>query len=527
MAATSCLARIRLFPVTRTVSVVPTLGGRLATILAEGVNVTLNQATIHSGFLECARRHPKRIALVGDGNVVTYGDLLAKASRLAAVIRKSAVPGSSRPIAIFGDKSVAAVEAIVAAVLAGHGYTFLNPRQRAKRLESMINQLRPSTIVDLGSNEWDHDPRGIAQGAPVIRLPETLPLDAIEPAITAACAYSFFTSGSTGQPKGVVVGHLAAWHAQQAFIADVGLRSGDVVCSEMGLGFDVSTIDIFATLTVGAALAVTPEAVVESPQALFQHLVDQRVSRLFTCPTAARMLLEAAPDAVQQLSKLNLCLTGELIPARLAELMRPLIAGGRVWNQYGATEFPFGLSRRLSIDDIATPNVINNPTAGSPVSVRQSDLGDVTLTGPGLFSGYVSPETDFAGPLPPVEAFMTGDRAEPRAKGVLQLLGRSDSQVRLGGHRIELREIECAAEKHPDVALAYVTYDATANIIVARVTAKGGSHERLDLPAIGKHLERVLPDYMQPGQLLQLVEAPRTLSGKKMFKDLADARIVQ
>lgn len=481
---------------------------------------------IHTRFLLTAARSPDAVAIAAPA--MTYGNLLARAQRLARVFRSAADTVHQRPIMIIGDKSVAAVEAILAASLTGLGYTFGIPQQRAARLSSMVQQLRPSLIVDLGSKEWDHNPEAIAHGSTVIKLPDALPVDPIDPELrTDGCAYTFFTSGSTGRPKGVIVRHAAAVQAQQAFIANVALNVDDVVCSEMGLGFDVSTIDIFATLAVGARLDVTPEAVVEDPKKLFHHVIERRITRLFTVPTVARSLLEVEPRASEQLCGLNWCLTGELIPAHLAALLRPLIAEGRVWNQYGATEFPFGLSRRLSLADMARPNVINNPTEGSPVSVRLSDLGDVTLTGPGLFSGYVSPNTDFSAPLRPVKSFMTGDRAEPHAPGVLSLLGRSDNQCRKDGHRIELNEIECATERHHDVDLCYVTYDAAANEIIARVTAKGERSERLDLDAVARHLKRELPDYMVPARIEQLADAPRTLSGKKKYAELPEKRITQ
>ncbi|MGE4127999.1 MAG: AMP-binding protein [Hyphomicrobiaceae bacterium] len=480
---------------------------------------------IHTGFLDRAARTPGAVAIAAPA--LTYGELLSRALRLAAAFRSAADLRHRRPIMIIGDKSPIAVEAILAASLTGLGYTYGIPRQRASRLSSMVEQLRPSLIVDVGSEEWDHNPEAIAHGLPVIKCPTVLPEDAIEPVLRPdGCAYTFFTSGSTGGPKGVVVSQSTAWHAQRAYIADVGLNSKDNVCSEMGLGFDVSTIDVFATLAVGATLDLTPDAVVEDPRALFHHLVERNITRLFTVPTVACQMLEIEPNAAEQLSHLNLSLTGELIPGRLAELLRPLIAQGRVSNQYGATEFPFGLSRRLTLADIARPNVIDNPTGGSPVSVRLSDLGDVTVTGPGLFSGYVLPQTDFTAPLHPVESFMTGDRAEPEAPGVLRLLGRSDSQCRKDGHRIELREIECAVELLADVGLCYATYDGKANHIIARVTAKGGETEHLDLTAVALHLKRVLPDYMLPARIEQLADAPRTLSGKKRYQGIAEARIV-
>jgi len=482
---------------------------------------------MHAGFIAQASRNGGRLALRSPEHRVTYGELFARAARLARVVDSSIPRENLRPIVINGAKGPSAIEAIVAALLTGRGYMFADPKQRAPRLSSAMEQLRPSLIVDIGSDEWDHNPEAIAHGARVIRLPETLPENPLDPISRPdGCAYTFFTSGSTGRPKGVVVGHAAAWHAQTAFISDVGLNAHDVVCSEMALGYDVSTIDIFATLAVGATFDVTPEETVEDMHSLYRHLTDSGVTHVFTVPTVARMILEIEPNSADRLRHLRLCLTGELIPERLARQMEPMVARGQVWNQYGATEFPFGLSRKLVPDDLATPNLINNPTQGSPVSVRLSDLGDVTLVGVGLFSGYVTPETDFAH-LEPVASFMTGDRAEPHASGVLRLLGRSDNQSRMAGYRIELREIECAAERHPDVDLCYATFDADNERLIARVTAKGSIQNALDIDDLRNHLTRQLPIYMVPAVIEQLVAAPRTLSGKKRYTNISEAQIIR
>lgn len=488
----------------------------------------LAMTLLHAGLLDIASKSGSDIALTDATNSMTYSELIGRACRMARLFESAAGEANVRPIALCGAKSVDAIVAICAALITGRGYAFLNPKQRATRLASMVEDLRPSLIVDLGSSEWDHNPRALAHDAPVIQLPTVLPEHPIEPVQRPhGCAYAFFTSGSTGRPKGVVVSHAAAWRAQQAFIQDVGLTAGDVVCSEMGLGFDVSTIDIFASLAAGATLDVTPEATVDEPRAFFRKLVERRVTRLFTCPTAARLVLQVDTDAVSQLSELKLSLTGELISAQLAELMRPLIAKGNVWNQYGATEFPFGLSRRLAVDDITKPNVVNNPTIGSPVQVRLSDVGDITLVGPGLFSGYVAPDTDFSRPLHSVNSFVTGDQAEPAAPGTLRLVGRSDNQCRKDGHRIELREIECAAERHAGVDLCYATYEAASNAIVVRVTARDGLLRQIDLIELRKYMERELPDYMLPDRIEQLAAPPRTLSGKKRYKGEGEVPIIQ
>jgi acyl-coenzyme A synthetase/AMP-(fatty) acid ligase len=476
--------------------------------------------TIHQGFLDRVRDCPEHIALEYAEGTMSYAALFAAARDLAAIMDARIDPTNRRPIAVYGAKSHKSIIGMLAALMTGRGITYLCPRQRAARIAAMIEQLRPALILDLGSPEWDHDPSAIAHGSPVVLYPERLPISCFEPiADPYGAAYVYFTSGSTGVPKGAVVSHQAALTAQRAFIADIGLTSADRLCTEMAFNYDVSTIDIFSGLAVGATLDITPEPVVDDPALLFSHIVEKKLTYLFTCPTVARMVLEVEPQAAEKLSTVKLSLTGEMIPDRLADLMEPLIRRGNVYNQYGATEFPFGLSAKLQLSDIPAPNRVLRSQEGVPVRERLSDTGEIVLTGKGLFSGYVTPDFDFASPLQPVSSFATADRVEPTSDRDLRILGRMDRQCRMGGYRIELRELECAAEKHPDVELAYAIYNQQANCLEVHITLKN-SDFGMETAVLQTFMRRLLPDYMVPEKVVVLDEAPRSLGGKKLYKAL-------
>jgi acyl-CoA synthetase (AMP-forming)/AMP-acid ligase II len=220
-------------------------------------------------------------------------------------------------------------------------------------------------------------------------------------------------------------------------------------------------------------------------------------------------------------------LTGELISQKLGRQLAPLIrAGVRVHNQYGATEFPFGLSRQLTLEDMAQPNVLDAAASGRAASVSLGPSGEVEVSGPGVMSGYVSPETNFAAPFRPLARFASGDLAEWLPAGHLRLIGRRDRQVRHLGHRVELAEIEAALEQHPGIERASVCYDAERMEFTAYVSSPGGAGRlSVDSEALGTFLDLRLPDYMLPHHIRPLPAMPRTATGKKDYVALREAQL--
>jgi acyl-coenzyme A synthetase/AMP-(fatty) acid ligase len=274
---------------------------------------------------------------------------------------------------------------------------------------------------------------------------------------------------------------------------------------------------------------LTPESILNDPLALLDHLESARITSLFTVPTVAVQLLEADPRAVTRLSSLRrLLLTGELISQKLGRLMVPLIQSGvRVHNEYGATEFPYGLSRILSLQDTKQPNILDTPVSGRAADFLLTPMGEVEITGPGVMSGYVDQTTDFEAPFRPLESYRSGDVAEWLPTGRLRLIGRHDRQVRHLGHRVELAEIEAALEEYPGIELASVRYDPERLEFTAHVSLPAGARQsRVEGEAFGTFLRRRLPDYMVPHHIRAIRMMPRTATGKKNYLALNEAEPV-
>lgn len=477
---------------------------------------------LHAPFLDQATRHPDRIALIDRDRRVSYATLLDRARRKAAAIDFHC-GASRRPVAIVGDKRVEAVEAILGTLISGRPYSYLHPAQRRARIACMLETLRPELILDLGSAQPDYSPNMLRGLAPTLPVDGMSDHGALQPMPQpAAIAYVLFTSGSSGIPKGVAISHSAARAAQSAYLQTVGLTRDDIVANEVALCFDVSTFDLFAGLSVGATIDLTPESYLDTPQRLLEHLRRERVTSLFTVPTVARLLFDSAlpVDAVSALPDLRrLQLTGEVIPKALVPYLDQLIAAGtEVHNLYGMTEAPWALAAKLKPADHQRPNILDPDATGDPVRVGLQTSGEIVLHGPGLFSGYVTPDTDYGSPWPACDRYATGDLAERMTSGRYLFLGRHDRQIRYHGHRTELGEIEGWLERHPAVGLAYVTYDEAAERIVAYISPRSPTAPGLD--AVRRHAATVLPSYMVPHQFILLERAPRTATGKKDYAGL-------
>lgn len=495
---------------------------------------------VHSGFLDSVLRSPERIALRDDVRALTYSQLNEQVSAFSA--RLSAFlgdVGEGAPVAIIGDKSFDAIVAILAVLNLGRPYSFLHPAQRPGRLRRMVEILRPCLLLDLGSEDESHDPAALAAGTTrvatfaAIAASPAAPITPRFPPTPDHAAYVLFTSGSTGHPKGVSVNHRSGVIAQRAFVEFVGLTEADVVGSEVGLNFDVSTFDIFSTFNVGATLELIPEKYLKDPALLRDYLVCSRVTSVFSVPTVFRLMLEGAgplePTPYPDLRRLNS--TGELIPPALMDDLRILRSQGlAVYNCYGGTEFPWGLGSLP--DDMPHSNAnifeLGGDRTKQPVpecaSLPEGGAeAELVLVGAGLMSGYVDETTRFDRPMPALERFATGDFVRRTSDGRLQLIGRRDRQLRIGGNRIELAEVENWIEADPRVLACLATWDRDTDTIAAAIVPRDPEdvvNHKFPL-VVEARAHTVLPSYMVPKSWRVLPSIPQTRTGKKDYQQLA------
>jgi amino acid adenylation domain-containing protein len=355
-------------------------------------------------------------------------------------------------------------------------------------------------------------------------------------------AYLIFTSGTTGQPKGVVMSHqsaLAFYRGAQLFGAVAG---ADRVASTSPLAFDVSLFDICLTLGTGATLVVVPREFLSFPRRFLGYLRDTRATVVHAVPSIWRPLLRHEPDAVAALDDLRgILFAGEPFP--LAELRRlqSLQPRLRIVNAFGATE-----TVACSFADVPNPLPeqaerlsIGHGYPGAELLLLDDDgatvdepgaIGEIYIRCPSLFTGYwQDPESTRAAlvsdPVDPRSGqlvYRSGDLAYRGPHGELYFCGRTDSMVKIRGNRIELGEVERRLGEHPGVAAVAVIAVGAGELTLAAFVVLKDEGAEVRVAELAELCRQSLPSYMVPGLIRFLPELPLTANGKVNRTALTD-----
>jgi amino acid adenylation domain-containing protein len=339
-------------------------------------------------------------------------------------------------------------------------------------------------------------------------------------------AYILYTSGSTGQPKGVPIRHGSLSNFLQSMAARPGLSAGDRLLAVTTIAFDIAGLELFGPLTQGGTLILTDAATARDGVRLAALLERSQATVMQATPAGWRLLVEAG---WQGRRGLKILCGGEALDSRLAGDL--LARGDAVWNLYGPTETTIW-SAALRVEP-ALPGDATVPVGGSldhtqlyvldprgmPVPVGVP--GELHIGGAGLSPGYWRKPGLTADRFIPdalgvgARLYRTGDRVRWREDGALEFLGRLDGQIKLRGHRIELGEIEARLASHAAVAqaVAVVADDGTGPRLVAFVRWEGEAPAE-GTDALAEHLAAALPAYMMPGAYIPLADIPLTPNGK-------------
>lgn len=496
-----------------------------------------------------ADEHAHRPAILGpDGR--NYAELDAEVSALAAGLSGLGVGRGSR-VAIWMDKSTRYVITILATLRAGAAYVPLDGDQPANRVATILADARPEVLVsdqhrlaalqaldgpspvpaicvEAAGQSLDHGGHGVVlRWADLTRGGSAAPLDG--PARPDDLAALLYTSGSTGTPKGVQISHrnLAAFIDWAAGELDVDER--DVFTNHASFNFDLSTLDLFLSLRVGAAIWLIDSESARDVSALTAGIRRHRVTVMYCVPSIYNLLATSGALSTAITRSLRYVLfAGEAYPtpqvARLAEL---LPTHAQLYNLYGPTETNVCTYYRVRQADLASdePLPIGTPLPGVRLRIEQPDtdgVGELVVAGDCVTPGYWKrePESQHAGH--PMGEHRTGDLVGYR-DGLLVYRGRKDRMVKLSGYRVELAEIEIAALRHPAVAetaALVVNTPAGPRLILCYTTHPGCTEP--GLIELKQHCARHLPRYMVPQAAHRLLSLPRNANGKTDYRQLAE-----
>lgn len=467
-----------------------------------------------------------RPALRYGPQVVSYRELVRSALSFAGVL--AALPSKQRPIAVEATRRVETVTAILGILCSGRAYLPLSPRDPPARRRRIIASAGAEYLVAASGAAYAH-----VSGAKLIRPPALSVTGDIEhSAVTptpGSIAYVFFTSGSTGAPKGVPLTHenasaFVGW-ATGAF----DLRPTDRIGACAPLFFDLSIFDLFVGLGAGASLILVPENVAMFGRASVRYLRDAEVSVLYTVPSALRVMLAAWPEQGVLSCLRLLLLAGEPFPTDQLDTLRRVAPRAELYNLYGPIETnvvsAFAVPRNWAAGD---PVPIGAAVSGATLGILRDDgtlastpdvVGEMVVSGPSVFEGYLA--TDPTPPDPFVELggrrwYRTGDLCLTRRDDSLAYRGRRDDRIKRQGFLVELGEVEAVLAGAPGVAIAAAvavgrdTADAAIHgYVVARVGA-----ESVRPREVVRWCSHFLPRYMWPSVVHVVNELPLVSTGK-------------
>lgn len=513
----------------------------------------LHPVSLEKGFIDSVHQYPDRSAVEVDGRSVSYRQLATEAQRIALTLQQVEVPGPAFT-GIYGQRSLGAFAGVLGSLLSGRAYVPLGANFPAERSRKILDRADcRAIVVDRGA-----EPRlsEVITDAPplVLIFPEHATAGELSSGYESHrvfcaddladgtdwtsrvnapddIAYVLFTSGSTGEPKGVPVTHGNAAAFLEHIVERYQLNQEDRFSQTFALTFDLSVFDMFATWWAGGCLCCPPERALFKPG---RYIRESELTVWFSVPTTGALMKKFGELKPGRYPSLRLSLfCGEALPVEVVRAWSGAAQNSVIENIYGPTELTIACTGyRWEGDRSETESENGLVPIGDPFphmeaivvdeqlrEVGPGEMGELLMTGSQMCPGYLNnPEKTRAAFVTPPGSdktyYRTGDRVRRPADGrPMTYLGRVDHQVQVRGHRVELGEIEHVLRELTGagsaVALAWPVSAQGAEGIVAFVDVPGG-----DAAALRRQVQERLPDYMVPSQVRIIPAFPRNGSGK-------------
>jgi len=471
---------------------------------------------------EQASRTPDKDAVVAPNGGMTFAELVSKSNRLARFLRRQGV-GPEVPVALLTERTLDMAIAQLAVLKAGGAYVPLDPQFPPDRLDFILRDTG-APLVLAESTVLDKLPELDGEVIVLDRSWEEIDLEPDEPlpsAVTVSnLAQVYYTSGSTGQPKGVLVTHegwsnIITWHGRY-----FGLTPEDRAAQFGAVAFDACAWELWTNLAAGASVHLMDDETRMSPERALEWMAANGITVTWMPAVLAEAVL--ALPFPPGLRLRWLASGGDRLHVRPREPL-PFT----FYNMYGPTEItimrtcdpvgPTGRSLPPIGHPIANTELYVLDALGNPVPIGLP--GELYIGGPGLARGYLgrparTAEKFVPNPFssePGSRLYRTGDVVRVCPDGAVDFIGRSDDQVKIRGFRVELGEIETVLEEHPEVADACVVLRADRSRLDAYVVANGSEPTPREL---SDHVAKKLPEYMVPGTFVFLDELPLNAFGK-------------
>ncbi len=488
---------------------------------------------LHQLFEQQVERTPDALAAVFQDQQLTFEELNRRANQLARHLQAQGV-GPETPVGLCVLSSLEMLVGVLGILKAGGAYLPLDPRNPHLRLDQVLSDAGVSVLLT-----QEHLSTGPFEATTqVIRLDadweDKIAAESVQdprsPAGADNLAYMIYTSGSTGQPKGVMVQHRSVVNLAAALREEVyvGLGSTLKVGLSAPLAFDASVKQLLQ-LCSGHTIYLLPEELRLDAKRALAYLDEQALDVLDCTPSQLRLLLAAGLNESAKSGPKMMLVGGEALDE---SLWSRLSADQRTcfYNVYGPTECTVDATW-VQVTSASERPTIGRPIRNTEVYILDKDLepvgiditGELYIGGSGVARGYLNwPERTAERFVPDglsgkagARLYRTGDLARYSPDGLINFIGRNDSQIKVRGHRIELGEIEAVLRQHEQVrkAVVVVREGPSGDVrLVGYLVAEGA--ETLEVAELRRLLSERLPDYMVPTFLVVIDEFPLLRNGK-------------
>ncbi|MEV7414860.1 amino acid adenylation domain-containing protein [Streptomyces sp. NPDC089919] len=481
---------------------------------------------LHHLVADSARRTPDAPAVRTANAVHSYAQLDAAADRYAAALHARGVRAGDR-VVLWAHKTFEAIALMQGALRIGAVYAPVAAANPAARVQRITAGCTPALVVADSSGlrrasgaRWD-DVVPLVTFAELAQEGEgRTPPPPYENAPDDP-AYILYTSGSTGDPKGVCISHRNALAFVEWAAAEAGVTAADRLSNHAPFNFDLSVFDLYAAFLAGASVYLVPEGLAYDPVQLAALLHHQKISVWYSVPSALVLMMQrgALLDGPPPAALRTCVFAGEPFPVQQVHALRKAWPEVRLLNWYGPTETNVCTSYEVTDRDLGSsrPLPIGTAASGARIALHppRSKEGEIVVTGPTVMLGYWGAE-------PHTGPYFTGDVGRLGPDGNLEYVGRRDHMVKVRGHRIELGEIDSVLADHPAVAAAasfVVGTGLDARIHTAIVLSGSDVPGLLELK---RDCAGRLPTYMVVDAVHVVDALPLTANGKTDRRALAE-----
>lgn len=485
---------------------------------------------------------PDKIVFADDRSEVTYEKFVKQSRYLGAFLSEKVLKGKTEaPVAVFIDRSIQSLTGFFGAVYGGCFYVPIDRQMPAARIGLILETLNPEVILgeekdkkileQLDREECLYIMSEILESGEELYLSaeqEALLSNIRKNALDTDPLYAIFTSGSTGVPKGVLVSHRSVINLVDNFAEEFSFSDACIFGNQAPFDFDVSVKDIYSTIKNSASMYVIPKVMFSFPAKLIAFMNEKRINTIIWAVSALRIIenLNAFTGRLPEYLKTAM-FSGEVMHNKVLNYWRKYLPEVAYVNLYGPTEITcnctfYKVDREFADDEILP---IGKPFHNSGVFlldgdrlVTETDIpGEICVKGSSLALGYYNnlektKESFCQNPLNtayPERIYRTGDIGKVNARGELIFLSRKDDQIKHMGHRIELGEVEAAANSLEFIDAAVCIYDKAEGKIVMFYQSESSCDKEV-LRAMGKKL----PKYMFPNRLCYFEKLPLNKNNK-------------